>query len=64
MSEYECSTQSANCLSNILSPDAMFCDSKFSPSADEVLKANMDLEKLQQELAARVEKHDAIQNEV
>ena len=33
-------------------------------AADEVLKANMDLEKVQQELAAKVEKHDAIQNEV
>ena len=39
-------------------------ESKFLFAADEVLKANMDLEKVQQELAAKVEKHDAIQNEV
>ncbi|KAL5253893.1 hypothetical protein ACHWQZ_G013602 [Mnemiopsis leidyi] len=39
-------------------------ETQLANKADEVLKANMDLEKLQQELAARVEKHDAIQNEV
>jgi hypothetical protein len=33
-------------------------------TADEVLKANMNLEKVQQELAAKMEKYDAIQNEV
>ena len=33
-------------------------------AADEILKANMNLEKVQQELAAKMEKHNAIQTEV